>query len=221
MHTITYCAQFRRRVEGEAASKIPGRIGGTRPFSSCFFSATAYGSCGYRRHLKQGIVSPTHPVIMFPALFERVCFFFRLLLADSAEDQPEDVMIANIARTCFPELSERRRREVEQDINTWDTVLPIFYCEYPSSFIRFLFAGYRTTSRLSVREQWQCRPRCSCAHRFDVSRIHGTRASYPWSPYFQSLMSNFSIFIWRRVSLGRVNIPHFFHFRRRIFCTRS
>lgn len=49
--------------------------------------------------------------------------------AGSAEDQPEDVMIAEIVRRCFPELAERRRREAVEDRNNLTEVLPIFYCE--------------------------------------------------------------------------------------------
>ena len=39
-------------------------------------------------------------------------------------------MIANIARTCFPELSLSRLREVEAEHDTFMAVLPIFYCEF-------------------------------------------------------------------------------------------
>ena len=52
----------------------------------------------------------------------------------SAEDQPEDVMIANIARTCFPELSLSRLREVEAEHDSFMAVLPIFYCGFPFLF---------------------------------------------------------------------------------------
>lgn len=52
-----------------------------------------------------------------------------ILVYVSAEDQPEDVMIANIARTCFPELYASRLREVEAEQDTFMAVLPIFYCE--------------------------------------------------------------------------------------------
>ncbi|CAN0382127.1 unnamed protein product, partial [Laminaria digitata] len=55
----------------------------------------------------------------------------------SAEDQPEDVMIANIARTCFPELSLNRLREVEAEHDTFMAVLPIFYCEFCFVFFRW------------------------------------------------------------------------------------
>lgn len=47
----------------------------------------------------------------------------------SAEDQPEDVMIANIARACFPDLYERRLSETQEDRQSILAVLPIFYCE--------------------------------------------------------------------------------------------
>lgn len=46
----------------------------------------------------------------------------------SAEDQPEDVMLANIARACFPELAAARLKEVEGEREKFMTVLPIFYC---------------------------------------------------------------------------------------------
>jgi len=47
---------------------------------------------------------------------------------NSAEDQPEDVMIANIARTSFPDLYARRLKEIQEDGDKLNAVLPIFYC---------------------------------------------------------------------------------------------
>ena len=38
-------------------------------------------------------------------------------------------MIANIVRLCFPELAEKRQREMEEDRTTLTALLPIFYCE--------------------------------------------------------------------------------------------
>lgn len=37
-------------------------------------------------------------------------------------------MLANIARTCFPELAAARLKEVEAEREKFMTVLPVFYC---------------------------------------------------------------------------------------------
>eukprot|EP00904_Undaria_pinnatifida_P005291 jgi/Undpi1/1892/HiC_scaffold_12.g05279.m1 len=64
--------------------------------------------------------------------FCRVCLVNTLRRnKKNAEDQPEDVMIANIARTCFPELYASRLREVEAEQDTFMAVLPIFYYNVP------------------------------------------------------------------------------------------
>lgn len=38
-------------------------------------------------------------------------------------------MIANIARSCFPELYARRLKEMQEDGDNLNAVLPIFYCK--------------------------------------------------------------------------------------------
>ncbi|CAM9847594.1 unnamed protein product, partial [Phaeothamnion confervicola] len=49
----------------------------------------------------------------------------------SAEDQPENVMVAHIARSCFPEFYEERSRETEIERRSWRSLMPIFYYNLP------------------------------------------------------------------------------------------
>lgn len=67
---------------------------------------------------------------------------------NSAEDQPEDVMIAHIARTCFPELAARRLKEIEGDRDSFNAELPIFYCKS----VVFVFNALRRAARRRQEE---------------------------------------------------------------------
>ncbi|CAM9795495.1 unnamed protein product [Ectocarpus sp. 13 AM-2016] len=62
---------------------------------------------------------------------KKKCPTCRAVCHNSAEDQPEDVMLANIAQTCFPELAAARLKEVEAEREKFMTVLPVFYYNVP------------------------------------------------------------------------------------------
>ena len=48
-----------------------------------------------------------------------------------AEDQPQNVMIAQIAKAMFPELLERRLRETEAEKAKFELCLPAFFYNVP------------------------------------------------------------------------------------------
>lgn len=56
-------------------------------------------------------------------LIYHVCF--------RAEDQPQNVMIAQIAKAMFPELLERRLRETEAEKAKFELCLPAFFYNVP------------------------------------------------------------------------------------------
>eukprot|EP00752_Nemacystus_decipiens_P003471 g3206.t1 len=62
---------------------------------------------------------------------KKQCPTCRAVCHNSAEDQPEDVMVAHIARTCFPEQYARRLKEIEGDRDSFNAELPIFYYNVP------------------------------------------------------------------------------------------
>eukprot|EP00903_Cladosiphon_okamuranus_P020079 g18443.t1 len=62
---------------------------------------------------------------------KKQCPTCRAVCHNSAEDQPEDVMIAHIARTCFPEMYARRLEEIEGDRDSLNAELPIFFYNVP------------------------------------------------------------------------------------------
>jgi hypothetical protein len=47
------------------------------------------------------------------------------------QDQPENVMLAQIARTGFPQAYAERYREAAQEKRSWKAVHPIFYYNVP------------------------------------------------------------------------------------------
>ncbi|CAN0427229.1 unnamed protein product, partial [Ectocarpus sp. 13 AM-2016] len=48
-----------------------------------------------------------------------------------AEDQPQNVMLAQIAKSLFPELLERRLRETEAEKAKFELCLPAFFYRVP------------------------------------------------------------------------------------------
>jgi len=59
------------------------------------------------------------------------CPSCRAVCHNSAEDQPENVMVANIVKTCFPDIYSERLREAEAEKSAWSTQFPIFYYNLP------------------------------------------------------------------------------------------
>mmetsp|Transcript_35580 Transcript_35580/g.52016 ORF Transcript_35580/g.52016 Transcript_35580/m.52016 type:complete len:374 (+) Transcript_35580:54-1175(+) len=62
---------------------------------------------------------------------KKKCPTCRAVCHNSAEDQPENVMLANIAKSCFPTIYEDRLKELENERKKWSAMLPIFYYNMP------------------------------------------------------------------------------------------
>ncbi|CAN0073438.1 unnamed protein product, partial [Discosporangium mesarthrocarpum] len=58
---------------------------------------------------------------------KKKCPSCRAVCHNNAEDQPENVMIADIVRTCFPDESRKRMLETETERSSWKALLPVFY----------------------------------------------------------------------------------------------
>ncbi|CAM9955345.1 unnamed protein product [Ectocarpus sp. 6 AP-2014] len=86
-----------------------------------------------------------------------------------AEDQPEDVMLANIARTCFPELAAARLKEVEAEREKFMTVLPVFYsCRHAEERRQRAHVSRREPAAAPVRAALQAHDEESRQHLAEV-----------------------------------------------------
>lgn len=62
---------------------------------------------------------------------DRCCSCYYFVFCYRAEDQPQNVMIAQIVKLCFPEQLERRMRETEAEKAKYELCLPAFFYNVP------------------------------------------------------------------------------------------
>lgn len=81
--------------------------------------------------------------------------------SNRAEDQPQNVMIAQISKAMFPELLERRTRETEAERDRFDLCLPAFFYNVPvfpgqTLCLHFFEPRYKLMMRRIINTSRRC-----------------------------------------------------------------